>query len=97
MTIYDISIDYTTGDSFSSTRIEAERVGIITTDIDKAKENLRRIKRHYENFTKDPDYRGLTLLVDDGERTIVPFWIGYFETLHGAKVVEEDPDMGFEL
>lgn len=100
MTTYNIEIDYTTGDSFNSYR-EKELVGIVTTDLDKAKENVRRIKYHYENHAEDPDFYKrykLKLLTDEGEREIVPFWIGYFETLHGAKiVVEDDPDMAFQF
>lgn len=102
MTMYDIEIDYTTGDSFGSERIEGESVGIVTSDLDKAKENLRRIKAHYEKYACDsdtPDERyELALLTDEGERTIFPFWTGYFETLHGAMIVTEiDTEMGFNL
>ena len=101
MNSYDIEIDYTTGNSFNSERINGESVGIVTTDLAKAKENLKRIKEHYENDSEIPDYGKryeLVLLTDDGERTITPFWIGYFETLHGAKVaVAGDNDMAFEF
>lgn len=98
--MYDIEIDYMTGDSFGSERVK-ELACIITSDKEKAKENLKRIKDHYVNHSDDADYgkrRSLAVLSDQGERTIVPFWIGYFEILYGAKVVAlEDDDMSFEL
>ena len=101
MTIYNIEIDYTTGNSFNSQRVNDEQLGIITTDLNKAKENLKRIKQHYTECRDNPntgkEYE-LTLLTDEGSRTITPFWIGYFETLHGAKIIiGEDTDMQFEL
>lgn len=100
MPSYDIHIDYTTGHSLGSERVEAESVGIVTTDLEKAKENLKRIKDHYEKYADDGvgvDRFELTLLTDEGERTICPFWIGYFETLHGAKIVEDDSELSFEV
>ena len=101
MNSYDIEIDYTTGNSFNSERIYDESVGIVTSDLAKAKENLKRIKEHYENDSENPNYGkrfNLELLTDDGTRTISPFWIGYFETLHGAKIVViGENDMAFEL
>lgn len=100
MPFYGIEIDYTTGSSFNSERIHRESVGIVTTDIDKAKENLKRIKDHYGECSENPDYGKtfeLELLTDDSTRTISPFWIGYFETLHGAKVVIDDEEMSFVL
>lgn len=95
---YDILIDYTTGDSFRSERIQGESVGIMTSDLNKAKENLRRIEDHYKNHSEDVDFGArwsLKLLTDDGEREITPFWVGYFETLHGGRIVAEDPEMEF--
>ena len=101
MTMYDIAIDYTTGDSFSNEHIQAESVGILTSDLNKAKDNLSRIKHHYMKHVEDPNFgkrQKLMLLTDDGEREIYPFWIGYFETLHGAKIViEEDNEIAFDL
>lgn len=100
MVVYDIYIDYTTGNSFNSERVHAESVGIATTNLEKAKENLRRIEQHYKEHHDSPDYGKryeLELLTDDGSRTICPFWIGYFETLHGAKISVEDDEMSFEL
>lgn len=102
MTIYDIAIDFTTGNSFNTERNSEERVGIVTTDLGLAKENLRRIKKHYEKHAADSNWcdakYALTLLTDEGDRVISPFWIGYFETLHGAKIIEEeDVTMSFKL
>jgi len=100
MAHYTILIDYTTGGSFGSERIYEEELGIVTESLISAKENLKRIKLHYENFNDSMDFDAryeLELLTDDGSRTICPFWIGYFEVLHGAKIVQEDPDMSFEL
>jgi len=98
--MYDIEIDYTTGGSFSSERLK-ENICNVVSDLDKAKENLRRVKKHYIKYHDHPNFGKryeLTLLIDDGERTISPFWIGYFEELHGARVVTDvDSDMEFEL
>jgi hypothetical protein len=98
--MYDIEIDYTTGNSFSRER-ETELLGNPVSSLDKAKENLKRIKAHYLKCCDNPntgrEYK-LTLLVDEGVRAIFPFWIGYFETLHGARIVAEiDTDMAFEF
>lgn len=37
---------------------------------------------------------GLEILLDkeNNTRVIYPFWIGYFETLHGARIIEISPD-----
>lgn len=97
--IYSIEIDYTTGNSFGSERLQ-EEVGIVTTCIDKAKENLKRIKYHYLECSDNPNcgkQYDLELLYDEGVKNITPFWIGYFEELHGAKVTSNDPDNSFEL
>ena len=96
---YDILIDYTTGDSFSSQRVYGESVGIVTSTLDDAKENLKRIKKQYEHYENDSTYRdSLDLLSEDGVRTISPFWIGYFETLHGAKIAPVmDESLGFRV
>lgn len=99
MNLYDIEIDYTTGDSFGSER--KTELLCNPTSINNAKENLKRIKEHYvrckDNYNTDERYE-LELVTNEGTRKISPFWIGYFETLHGAKVVvDEDPDMKFEF
>lgn len=96
--MYDIEIDYTTGDSFNSERKTEESLGIVTSDMEMAKKNLKRIKAHYVKHDGAWDYPTLTLLTDGGERTISPFWMGYFETLHGARIVElEDEELSFSL
>lgn len=97
--MFDIEIDYTTGGSFNLKRSK-ETLGN-PSSLKNAKENLRRIKEHYidchDNPNSDKKY-GITLLTDDGERTIDPFWIGWFETLHGARVIADgDTDMSFEF
>ena len=98
--MYDIEIDYTTGNSFGSERSKEPLCNPVTT-LEMAKENLKRIKKHYLECADNPNYDkryDLVLLIDDGERKITPFWIGYFETLHGAKVFQEmDEEMEFEL
>jgi len=98
--MYDIDIDYTTGSSFGSER-STEPLCNPVTSLEKAKENLKRIKKHYIECKDHPDFDKryeLTLLTDEGERTISPFWIGYFETLHGARITANiDTDMEFEL
>lgn len=90
--MYDIVIDYTTGDSFGSERIEDEPVGIVVSSLEVAKENLKRIQEHYEKYNKNYSHEQyqLELLTDEKPRMITPFWIGYFETLHGAKIVQEE-------
>ena len=98
--MYDILIDYTTGDSFHSERITEESLGIVVSDVDKAKINLNRIKEHYKKYSDSPnsgDYYTLELLTDMETRVIYPFWIGYFETLHGAKIVNNNDEMSFSL
>lgn len=95
---YNIEIDYTTGGSLHTERT-TELLDIVVSDIEKAKENLKRIKLDYQKYLKDnnPSYQ-LVLLTDEGEITICPFWIGYFETLHGAKIISElREDMHFEF
>jgi len=88
---YDIAIDYQTGDSFNTESIKGERIGIITSDLDKAKENLLRIKKQYLKYLDIDCYSGafskIKLLTDEGVREISPFWIGYFETLYRAEIV----------
>jgi len=98
--MYDIEIDYTTGNSFNQERSTTELCNPVT-DLDMAKENLKRIKDHYIHCKDNPDSDKefeLILLIDDGERTITPFWIGYFESLHGAKIITDiDSDMEFSF
>jgi hypothetical protein len=100
--MYGIRVDYITGDSFRSEHIYGEDIGIAISDIDKAKENLKRIKEHYFEFQDGPNrgrHEPLKLLLDEKEDVILyPFWIGYFETLLGAEVYSlEDNGMRFEL
>lgn len=98
--MYDIEIDYETGNSFGREECTGESVGIVTSDPAKAKENLKRIQEHYAVCRDNPDYGkrySLPLLTDDGERTISPFWIGYFETLRGAKIVSIDDGLSFTI
>jgi hypothetical protein len=95
--IYDIEIDYQTGDSFHTEEITGESLGIVTSDLDKAKENLKRIKERYiKNRGGEYDESLLTLLTDGENRVIHPFWEGYFETLRGARITAEDSDTSFE-
>lgn len=99
--MYDIEIDYTTGSSFGSERITNESVGIVTTSLEKATENLKRIRDHYkryrgsENYGYHDEWYEISLLTDDGERKVRAFWIGYFEKLHSARIVGND--ISFEL
>lgn len=54
MSMYDIEIDYTTGNSFGSER-QKELLCNPVTDLDKAKENLKRIKEHYLECADNPN------------------------------------------
>ena len=81
--MYDNLIDYQTGDSFNSEDVIGESVGIVVTSLSLAKENLRRIKHHYEKYNEDyqtgSENYELELLTDNGgTRTIRPFWVGVF-------------------
>ena len=95
--MYDILIDYRTGDSFGSEEIVDESTGFVTKSLDTAKENLRRIAEHYKKYHDNYDYDAddrfsLELLTDSGVRSINPFWLGYFETLHEARIVSIECD-----
>lgn len=86
---FNIEIDYTTGDSFNSERIKT-LLDIVVSDVDVAKENLKRIKLDNIEYLKDSSkYREIELLTDEGVIKIHPFWQGYFETLHGAMIISE--------
>ena len=97
--MYDIEIDYTTGNSFGRER-ETEILGN-PSSLENAKENLKRIKEHYLKYADKHSSTGeeyeLELLTDHGARNIHPFWFGYFETLHGAKIIIDEDEMSFEL
>ena len=97
--MYDIEIDYTTGNSFGLERSK-EMLGN-PSNLHNAKRNLARIKSHYLDCKDHPNTGreySLTLLTDDNDREIVPFWIGYFEELHGAKIKSlGDSDVEFSL
>jgi len=100
--MYDIEIDYTTGNSFNSERCK-ELMCNPVTDFEMAKLNLKKIKEHYNTCKEHPNCGKkfeLTLQNDNGDITIRPFWIGYFESLHSAKIVlwtgkEIDTDTSF--
>ena len=64
---YDIAIDYQTGDSFNTESIKGERIGIITSDLDKAKENLLRIKKQYLKYLDIDEEKSNTNLDDEIE------------------------------
>ncbi len=76
-------------------------MGLDSVTLDVAKEYLKRIKDRYQSYQDAHNFAkvySLELLTDDGCRTISPFWIGNFETLHGAKIVYTgDSDMQFTL
>lgn len=97
--MYDIEIDYTTGSSFGSER-EKEML-CNPSSLKNAKENLKRIKEHSIKYAEKHSRTGeeykLELLTDHGVRKIFPFWMGYFETLHGAKIITDDDEMSFKL
>lgn len=114
---YIIRIYYTTGDSYT-TRATTGDIGHSWENLDVAKQNLQRIKEHYEwtaevrwgnsvppswlnvdgigkkdGYYKEQYY--LNLLRDDGEEFIVPvFWHGVFESLRGAKILEDKDTSG---
>lgn len=90
--MYDIEISYETGNSFH-TYTETTSVGAITDNIEDAKENLQRVKAHYEqqDMPYEKGYKPLILKTTDGERTWEwPLWIGHFEHLLEAKVMLVD-------
>lgn len=99
--MYDIMIEYTTGNSFAKER-KKEPLCNPVTNLEDAKENLKRIKNHYVENRDNPnaDKRfELDLVTDNGGKTVIsPFWIGYFEILHGAVIIlDGDDDMQFQL
>jgi hypothetical protein len=98
--MYDIEIEYETGNSFGR-HDETDLLLLPVSSLEMAKENLGRIKAHYAKYQDNPNtgtaYQ-LTLLSENGDHTIIPFWIGYFETLHGAKIVTSgENDMEFTV
>ncbi len=98
MTVYTIEVTYETGDSMDHYEVVDEVLGITSTDLAIAKENLRRIKTQFHEIGDLNNYGGceLTLLTDKGERTIDPFWLGYHENLIGVKIaIKRDDDMEF--
>ena len=97
--MYDIEIHYETGDSFGSSK-ETETLGLVTSSLKEAKENLQRIKEHYKLAKESPNFdKRYALSLKCGnkeERTISPFWIGYFESLISARIIlVEEEDMEF--
>lgn len=97
---YDIEIDYSTGNSFGCERKNGVSIPALTDDIKIAGENLHRIKKHYAECKENPNSGkdfDLTLLTDDGEKTITPFWMGWFEAQHGAEIVLNDEFSAFEI
>lgn len=124
---YDIRIYYKTGDSFNSyDREDMLEIPMESREI--AKENLQRIKKHWEiyeskhsyPYKKDIEYPdfyiteyldeddtnykwscdGIKIKINETkEHNILhPFWIGYFEHLHGAEIVlvdDEEDEMSF--
>jgi len=98
--MFDIEIKYKTGNSFGLHE-RTEMLGNPVSNFDDAKENLQRIKNHYKKHNDSPDFDEdyeLNVLIDDGERTITPFWIGYFEELLSAKIVLDEglEDISFD-
>ena len=95
--MYDIKIDYTTRYKSGYKRETAMLCNPVTS-LDDAKNNLKRIKEHYILCRDDP-YCGkqceLIIKDDHGELTITPFWTDFFDTLHGAEIL--DDDIRFEL
>lgn len=86
--MYDILIDYRMADSLREEEVGDESLGIVVSTLEMAEENLRRIQEHDEEGSEED----LTLQTDDGDRTISPFWVGYFERFRSARIVfEEDP------
>ena len=99
--MFDIEINYNTGNSFGSEQ-RTEPLDNPVSTLAMAKDNLQRIKEHYAECSDNPNFDKkytLVLATDHGDREITPFWIGYFEELHGARIVNEnrDDDMAFEI
>ena len=99
---FDIEIEYETGNSFN-TETRFEMLCNPVSTIDMAIDNLKRIQKHYKECADNPNFGkhySLVLLTDHGERTISPFWIGYFEKLHNAKIVidmTDNKDLSFDM
>jgi len=67
--MYDIEIDYTTGNSFNSER-STELLCNPVSSISDAKKNLKLIKEHYIECKDNPNtgrQYELTLIIDDGD------------------------------
>lgn len=87
--MFDIEITYKTGNSFQ-VYAQEDTVGAMTEALEDAKENLNRIRQHYERSLEsyEDGYEPLLLKTTDGERKWeCPFWCGYFEKLIEARVV----------
>lgn len=104
---YKIRVDYETGDSFGNESV-SEKLDHVWKDVDIAKENLKRIKEHYQWYKskhsryskkegKKPKFECdeyfLYILLDDRSETrICASWCGYFERLYGASIVADEED-----
>ena len=116
MNKYTIEYDFTTGDSYSLERLTEILDCISWNNLEIAKENLKRIKEHYEFYyreektysrrkkvkpptwwkTNNNHIYCVNLKTDNGkEFQLYCPWCGYFETLHGATIIENDSDMSF--
>ena len=119
---YKIKVFYETGNSFNSYDV-SEILDVEYTDLELAKESLKRIKEHYQwyEYEDAPSYRRgekvkrpkwwscktdspsqkhclINLPTDSGKdfQMWAP-WCGYFETLHGAKIMIDDVDLSFSF
>ena len=92
---YQIKATYMTGNSFGSS-IETFVLEEIWSDILIVKENLKRIKEHYNNYKNSCDGAdSIILLFDNGDEwKFWPPWIGYFERLDEIEAVfYKDPEL----
>lgn len=98
---YRILIEYSTGSSDVEERITNEPLRLGEISLSMAKNNLKRIKEHYEAFSESSDWgakQSIKLLTTNGEQEIFPFWMGHFERLHGARIdMPVDDELSFEL
>ena len=105
--MWDIEIDYITGDTFS-THNACEKVGHCWRNLDRAKESLALIKEftdHYEscnsfrrkkNIKKPKWWKSdfnCPVITDDGDMIYISaFWVGYFESINSASITKDADD-----
>ena len=92
--VYLVYAVYSTGDSFGHDEDRCVELVSVHKNIDVARANLELIKNSHSN-----DYTHQLVLSQDNGQTwkISPPWCGYFETLYGAEIIEDDDSMKFKV